>query len=175
MALSALFMNESAACLSRVFVTSSPRFHLPDRPQATGTPSRRSVSRTLHPGASVSGGTPACGSPACAGLHLGTSALTCSTTAAASRGRCRSRVRTADLPHSRRLSGKRTYISTTNRITSGDELMYRNGLAGLRGRGIPPPYSALLTSWCTWFDRTRTCISATRRIISGDDRSSVKD
>jgi hypothetical protein len=29
---------------------------------------------------------------------------------------------------------------TTSRITSGDELKYRNGLAGLRGRGMPLPY-----------------------------------
>jgi hypothetical protein len=41
-----------------------------------------------------------------------------------------------------RLSGKRTYISTTSRITSGEELKYRNGLAGLRGRGMHPPYPA---------------------------------
>lgn len=30
----------------------------------------------------------------------------------------------------RRLNGKRAYISTTNRITSGDELKRRNGLGG---------------------------------------------
>ena len=40
----------------------------------------------------------------------------------------------------RRLSGKRTYIMTKTRITSGDELKYRNGLAVLRGRGISTPY-----------------------------------
>jgi hypothetical protein len=28
------------------------------------------------------------------------------------------------------------YISTTSRITSGDELKYRKGLSGLHGRGI---------------------------------------
>jgi hypothetical protein len=31
----------------------------------------------------------------------------------------------------RKLSGKRTYIITTRRITSGDELKRRNGLGGL--------------------------------------------
>jgi len=40
-------------------------------------------------------------------------------------------------------SGNQTYISTTSRITSGDEWKYRNGLAGLRGLGMPPPYSAI--------------------------------
>jgi aryl-alcohol dehydrogenase-like predicted oxidoreductase len=53
----------------------------------------------------------------------------------------------------RRLSGTRTYISTTSRITSGDESKYRNGVAGLRGRGIHLPYPLELTSRCTWFDR----------------------
>jgi hypothetical protein len=38
---------------------------------------------------------------------------------------------------------KRTYISTTRRITSGELLKYRNGLAGLRARGMPAPLPAL--------------------------------
>jgi hypothetical protein len=49
----------------------------------------------------------------------------------------------------RRLSGKRTYISTTSRITSGDELKRRNGLGGnaldfrlIRGRYHPPTLPA---------------------------------
>jgi hypothetical protein len=33
-------------------------------------------------------------------------------------------------------SGYRTYIITTRRITSGDELKQRNGLAGLQGLGM---------------------------------------
>jgi hypothetical protein len=36
-------------------------------------------------------------------------------------------------------SGYFTYISTSNRITSRDELKQRNGDAGLRGRGMAPP------------------------------------
>ncbi len=39
---------------------------------------------------------------------------------------------------SRKLSGERTSIIITRRIASGDELKYRNGLAGLRGGGIRP-------------------------------------
>jgi hypothetical protein len=39
----------------------------------------------------------------------------------------------------RRLSGKRTYIITTNRMISGEELKYRNGLAGFLGLGIALP------------------------------------
>ena len=30
-------------------------------------------------------------------------------------------------------------------MTSGEEWKYRNGLAGLRGRGIAPPYPATIT------------------------------
>jgi hypothetical protein len=37
---------------------------------------------------------------------------------------------------------KRTYISTTRRITSGDELKYRNGLGGFFGRGMSRPTPA---------------------------------
>ncbi len=37
-------------------------------------------------------------------------------------------------------SGDRTYIITTKRMISGDELKYRNGLSGLRGLGMPLPY-----------------------------------
>jgi hypothetical protein len=33
---------------------------------------------------------------------------------------------------------KPTYMSTTSRTTSGEELKLRNGQAGLRGRGMPP-------------------------------------
>jgi len=39
---------------------------------------------------------------------------------------------------SRKLSGKRMSTIITRRIASGDELKYRNGLAGLRGGGIRP-------------------------------------
>lgn len=49
--------------------------------------------------------------------------------------------------------GKRTYIITTNRITSGDELKYRNGLAGLLGRGIHLTHSAPIINRCIWSDR----------------------
>ena len=42
----------------------------------------------------------------------------------------------------RRLSGKRTYIMTTRRITSGEEWKYRNGFAGLRGRPINGSYNS---------------------------------
>ena len=42
--------------------------------------------------------------------------------------------------------GVHPIIIATKQITSGDELKYRNGLAGLRGRGIPLPYSPALTS-----------------------------
>jgi hypothetical protein len=34
---------------------------------------------------------------------------------------------------------KRTYIITTNRMISGEELKYRNGLAGFLGLGIALP------------------------------------
>lgn len=34
--------------------------------------------------------------------------------------------------------GKPTYSITTRRITSGDDLKYQNGLAGLGARGIQP-------------------------------------
>ena len=40
----------------------------------------------------------------------------------------------------RRDSGKRMYIITTSRMISGDEWKYRNGLAGLRGRGMASLY-----------------------------------
>jgi hypothetical protein len=39
----------------------------------------------------------------------------------------------------RKLSGNRTYIITTRRMISGDELKYRNGLSSLRGLGIAQP------------------------------------
>lgn len=42
----------------------------------------------------------------------------------------------------RKLSGYRTYSRTAIRITSGDELKYRNELAGLRGLGIDAFYPA---------------------------------
>ena len=44
----------------------------------------------------------------------------------------------------RKLSGKRTYIITTRRMISGDELKYRNGDIGLRGRGILPAIAVRL-------------------------------
>jgi hypothetical protein len=47
------------------------------------------------------------------------------------------------------------YIITTRRITSGEELKYRNGLAGFRGRGIPLPCPQLLPRRCIWSDSTR--------------------
>jgi hypothetical protein len=40
-------------------------------------------------------------------------------------------------------TGYLTYIITTSLITSGDELKYRKGLAGLGGRGNPLPYPIL--------------------------------
>ena len=40
----------------------------------------------------------------------------------------------------RKLRGKRTYIITTRRMTSGDELKYRNGLAGFLSLDINPPH-----------------------------------
>lgn len=40
-------------------------------------------------------------------------------------------------------SGKRTCMSTTSRITSGDELKQRNALAGMRERGLPYPPAAI--------------------------------
>jgi hypothetical protein len=52
----------------------------------------------------------------------------------------------------RKLSGNRIYIMTTSRITSGEELKYLNGLAGLRGRGIRGLYIAPVTKGCIWFD-----------------------
>ena len=55
----------------------------------------------------------------------------------------------------RKLSGKRTYIITTRRITSGDELKQRNGLAGLRGRGMLLACPLLITDRCIWSDRAR--------------------
>jgi len=39
----------------------------------------------------------------------------------------------------RRLNGNRTYIITTNRMISGDELKYRNGLADFLVLGIATP------------------------------------
>ena len=44
----------------------------------------------------------------------------------------------------RRDKGKRTYIITTSRMTSGDELKRLNGLAGFRRLGINPPYPRYL-------------------------------
>jgi hypothetical protein len=52
-----------------------------------------------------------------------------------------------------RLSGYFTYIITARRITSGEELKWRNGLAGLRGRGMDGPYPQILTQKCIWSDR----------------------
>lgn len=45
-------------------------------------------------------------------------------------------------------SGNRTYISTTSRITLGEELKYRNGEAGLRARGmlLPDPVQPISTA-----------------------------
>ena len=54
----------------------------------------------------------------------------------------------------RKLSGKRTYINTIKRITSGDELKQRNGLGGLRARGMRSPYPGPVSGWCSWFDST---------------------
>lgn len=53
----------------------------------------------------------------------------------------------------RKLSGNRTYIITTSRMISGEELKYRNGLAGLLGLGIIPPCPQFITSWCICSDR----------------------
>ena len=41
-------------------------------------------------------------------------------------------------------SEKRTYIMATRRMISGDELKYRNGDIGLRGRGILPAIAVRL-------------------------------
>jgi len=51
-------------------------------------------------------------------------------------------------------------MSTTSRITSGEEWKYLNGLAGFRGRGLPLPYpsSADLTSQCRPFDSARRLV-----------------
>ena len=49
-------------------------------------------------------------------------------------------------------SGKRTYISTTNRITTSGELKQRNDEASLRRRGIGSPYPALITGSDNKFD-----------------------
>jgi hypothetical protein len=51
----------------------------------------------------------------------------------------RSKSRSSTL---RRLSGNRTYIITTRRITLGDELNLRNGLSGFARdlRGMPTSY-----------------------------------
>jgi len=56
----------------------------------------------------------------------------------------------------RRLSGNRTYIITTSRITSGEEWKYRKGLAGLRRRGMPLlyPTGGLIANRCSSFDTT---------------------
>jgi hypothetical protein len=59
----------------------------------------------------------------------------------------------------RKLSGNRIYIMTTSRITSGEELKYLNGLAGLRGRGIRGLYIAPVTKGCIWFDSAASRIS----------------
>jgi hypothetical protein len=81
----------------------------------------------------------------------------------------RSNSRTSTL---RRLSRKRTYISTISRITFGEELKYRNGLAGLRGRGMRPPYPALLTSGYTWLDRAFLTAGLSSRRRSDVERTS---
>jgi hypothetical protein len=47
-----------------------------------------------------------------------------------------------DVPERQR---KRTYIITTSRITSGDELKYWNGLAAYVGEASPDPTRPLLT------------------------------
>lgn len=44
-------------------------------------------------------------------------------------------------------------IITTRRISSGDELKYRNGLGGSRGRGITAPYLPVPGDQRIWSDR----------------------
>jgi hypothetical protein len=43
----------------------------------------------------------------------------------------------------RAVSGRRAIPMTKSRITSGQVWQYQNGLAGLRGLGMPPPYPAI--------------------------------
>ena len=55
----------------------------------------------------------------------------------------------------RKLSGKRMYISAASRMISGEELKYRNGLAGLRGRDMVPvlPSTPQFSIWCICSDK----------------------
>ena len=46
-------------------------------------------------------------------------------------------------------------VITTSRITSGEELKYRNGEGGCFGRAIRSAYRSALTGWCIWSDRAR--------------------
>lgn len=45
------------------------------------------------------------------------------------------------------LGGKRTYIITTSRMISGEELKYRNALTGLLDLGFRPTSPQSVTSW----------------------------
>jgi len=96
---------------------------------AIGRAYRHSSSSTSRRGAGANGGSPASRSLAAGGYGLRTSGRTCSTTCAPSRNRrrCRSKSTSSTL-HSD--NGNRTYILTTRRITSGDELKRWNGLGG---------------------------------------------
>lgn len=55
------------------------------------------------------------------------------------------------------------YSITAVRITSGDELKYRNGLAGQAGRGILPTYHHTPNDRCIWFDSTPACVAHPER------------
>jgi hypothetical protein len=62
-----------------------------------------------------------------------------------SHDKCRCLAQTASPRRCAGSAEKRTYIMTTRRITSGEELKYRNALAGLRGLGMARPNPRPLT------------------------------